>query len=231
MDRGIKRTDKIKVAVVVGSHPYDVPGFRGLFDRLPGIDYYIQELDTWSVPKWSGNVWEQYDVHLFYNMHLYNSGFASVRDDMDERIAETVGRLGESEHGVVVLHHALLNFVEMGPVQEWDGICNTVDRHLQGFYPGVKYRAHIVDPQHPITRGLTDWDHLDETFVISEPGAESQLLVTTDCPQSTKALGWAHDYKKARVFCFQCGHSNPAWVDPNFQTILYRGIQWAARKI
>ncbi len=111
MERGFKKPDKTRVAVIVGGHSYDVPGFRGLFDRIPGIDYFIQELDTWSADQWAGRVWDQYDVHLFYDMHGYDysrGGNLSVRDDMDDHIAESIERLGEKQHGIFVLHHALL---------------------------------------------------------------------------------------------------------------------------
>ena len=46
MVRGFKNPDKIKVAVVTAGHTFDVPGFRDMFDRMPQVDYYIQELDN-----------------------------------------------------------------------------------------------------------------------------------------------------------------------------------------
>lgn len=234
MARGFKKPGLIKLAIVVGGHPYDVPGFRGLFDRMQGIDYFIQDLDTWSVSKWAGEVWDQYDVHLFYDMHGYDferGGNLSVRNDMDERIAEAVERLGEAQQGIVVLHHALLNFVEWQENETWNQLCNVPDRKLKSFHPNTEYTASISAPDHPITRGLHDWTWVDETFVIEEPGPGSSVLVATDSENSTKALGWVHEYKNSRVFCFQPGHDNRAYIHPDFQTILQRGIEWAARKI
>ena len=48
MVRKFPNSDKTKVAVVTGGHPFDVPGFRDMFDRMPAIDYYIQDLDNWA---------------------------------------------------------------------------------------------------------------------------------------------------------------------------------------
>jgi uncharacterized protein len=236
MVRGFKSPDKIKLAVVVGGHPYDVPGFRGLFDRMPGVDYFIQELDTWSVDQWAGEVWDQYDVHLFYTMSGYGRGAAilSVRDDYDDSIAASVQRLGEKAQGILVLHHAVLNFCDWRPEvnQTWDKICNVGDRHLKEFHPGTEHVTHVADASHPITRGMKDWTRQDETFVLEqEPGPESQVLLSVDNPLSMKALGWVHEYRNSRVFCLQAGHDNRAYVDPSFQTILLRGIQWLAGRI
>ena len=45
------------------------------------------------------------------------------------------------------------------------------------------------------------------------------------------ALAWTHTFGKARVFCFQLGHDNNSWAEPNFRTVLDRGIQWAAGRL
>jgi type 1 glutamine amidotransferase len=37
-----------------------------------------------------------------------------------------------------------------------------------------------------------------------------------------------NQFKKARVFCLQPGHNNDSYADPQFRTVLSRGIQWAA---
>ena len=38
-------------------------------------------------------------------------------------------------------------------------------------------------------------------------------------------------YKNARVFCFESGHDNQTWVDPNFREVLRHGVLWCAKKI
>jgi type 1 glutamine amidotransferase len=45
------------------------------------------------------------------------------------------------------------------------------------------------------------------------------------------AIAWTRDFKGSRVFCLQSGHDNETYVDPNFRTVLTRGIQWCARRI
>jgi trehalose utilization protein len=222
--RGIKSTDKIKLAVVTGGHPFDVPGLLALLDRMPQVDYFIQDLDNWAED--AGGVWDQYDVHLFYTMHYW--GVLSVRRNMDERIQEMIERVGEIEQGILVWHHALLGFPDS---PTWSSICNSQNRRLRGCDAGEEVLTEIANRDHPITRGLQPWTMIDEVFLIDEAGEGSDVLLTTNNPKSMRSLGWAHDYKKARVFCYQSGHDNVAYTNAAFQTVMLRAIRWLARKI
>ena len=221
MAEQVDSSDKIKVAVVTGGHPFPVPAFRDMFNRMSQCDVYIQDLDNWAASRRDGT-YDTYDVFAFYNMHYW--GTLSVRKDMDQRITDALQQLGESKQGILVLHHALLTFPDM---QVWSDITNVQHRRLRGFKADT-VRTHVADQQHPITKGLDDWQMTDEVFTLDDPKADSQVVLTTDHPDSMSALGWAHQYKQARVFCYQSGHGVPAYTDPTFQTVLTRAIEWLA---
>jgi len=72
---------------------------------------------------------------------------------------------------------------------------------------------------------------MDETYAMDSAGEDSAVLLTTDHPQSVKTIAWVRTYKNARVFCFQAGHDDQAFSDPNFRTVVGRGIRWVARRI
>jgi len=59
---------KVTTAVVIGEHPFNVPGFTNMLRNMPEIDGYLQPLDQF-VADW-GHVRTRYDVVLFYNWHL-----------------------------------------------------------------------------------------------------------------------------------------------------------------
>jgi uncharacterized protein len=215
---------KIKLAVVVGGHPYDVPSFRALWNDLDQCDVYIQDLDNWAASK-SDGVYAMYDAFLFYNMNYW--GILSVRDDMDKRITDALAGLGETRQGVVVLHHALLSFTEMKAYSE---MCDVGQRKIRKFGM-ADIHTHVEGTDHPITRGLRDWTMQEEYFEIDSPGNGSTVLLTTDHPVSTKQLGWVHQHGNARVFCYQSGHGPTAYTDKNYREVLMRGISWAAGRI
>jgi type 1 glutamine amidotransferase len=58
--------------------------------------------------------------------------------------------------------------------------------------------------------------------------ASSRVLLTVDHPKSARTLAWTRTYRDARVFAFQLGHDNQAWVNESFREVLGRGIGWAA---
>ena len=112
-------TDKIKLAVVTGGHPFDVPAFRDLFFGMPDVDPYIQDMDNWAVSR----VFDQYDAFLFFHMNCW--GKYSVRNNMEPRIDDAIDRLGETEAGVFVMHHAILTFPDL---ESYSNLCNMKDR-------------------------------------------------------------------------------------------------------
>ena len=95
----------------------------------------------------------------------------------------------------------------------------------------INLKIQIANPKHPITQGLSDWTMLDETYVVAEPDADSELLLFTDDPKSMRSIAWTRRYKKARVLCFQSGHDHNAYENPNFRRVVSRGIQWAAGRL
>jgi hypothetical protein len=221
-------SEKLKVAVITGGHPFDVPAVRDMFGRMTDFDVYIQDLDNWAVLKKDnmyGN-YDMYDVFVFYNMHTW--GVLSVRKDMDATIVDALNGLGESRQGIMVWHHALLAFPD---IQVWSDITHSQNRRLRRFKPPEAIRNIVAQQDHPITSGLETWDAVDEIFLIDTPIEGSDLLITTDHQESMPVLGWAHEYRNARVFCYQQGHDKRAFTNPSFQKVLTRGIEWLAGRI
>lgn len=92
----------------------------------------------------------------------------------------------------------------------------------------------VADPGHPITRGLSAWDMVGETwnFAASRLGPDCHTTLVIDDPKMRlKATAWTHQFRRARVFCLQPGHDNDNYADSSFRTVLSRGIQWAARRL
>ncbi len=218
-------TDAIKVAVVTGGHRFDVPNFHGLFRNLKGIDAYIQPLDDFVSP--GDRARDFYEVAVFYNMHREGPA--------DENRPRWMGRPREALEswlatgkGIVMLHHAILAFPEWEP---WVNMVGVVAGSFESFSHDETMRIKVADGGHPITHALSDWEMVDETYVMDEPDSDSHLLLTTDHPKCMTAIGWTRQYGDTRVFCLQSGHDNQTWKDENFQVVLTRGIQWVSGKI
>ncbi len=216
--------NKIKTAVITGHHPYDVPNFQMLFRGLPEIDCYPQHLEEF-VSDTSGIRQQFYDVLVFYNFHQETP--SDEGNWWEQGMRAALEQLGETKQGIFLLHHAILAFPEW---KLWADISGISERAF-GYYMNQTLRTDVADRAHPITQGLASWEMVDETYTVNEPGEGSHILLTTDHPNSMKTLAWVRHYKKARVFCYQSGHDKQTFSDPNFRTVVGRGIQWLAARI
>ena len=214
----------LTVAVVTGGHAYDVVAFRQLFRRLEGIDAYVQPLDDFASS--AKEVRQRYGAVCFYGMYL-ETPQDEGRPWYEGTPRAALEELGETAQGIVVLHHAILAYRQW-PL--WKSIVGTTD-HGFGYSPDKTVRSQIVRPDHPIVQGLSSWEMVDETYSGPEAGEDSEVLITYDHPKSMKTIAWTRPYRHARVFCYQAGHDDSAYRDPNFQEVLRRGLLWSAGRL
>lgn len=218
MKSGNAQEKPVKTAVITGGHAFDVIGFTQLCRALEKVDAYIQHMDDFSASP--QEVRESYDVVLFYTMMMGTPGDTEISKSALEA-------LGESGQGLVILHHALLAYPEW-PL--WDEIVGIPDRSFD-YDHDQDLTFKIEDSEHPITQGLQGWRMVDETYAMAGAGQDSQVLLTADHPKSIPTIAWTRRYKRSRVFCYQSGHDNTAFADPNFRRFLSSGIRWAAETL
>jgi uncharacterized protein len=209
-------TGPIMTAVITGGHHFEVPEFANLFRAFPGIDAYPQSLENFAADL--AGVRERYDALLFYNMHS---------EPPSEAVKATIEALGETKQGLFFLHHGLLAFRSWPLVSEIIGVGDRSSK----YYHGETVPVDIADPTHPITQGLSPWQMIDETYTMAGPDSDSHVLLTTEHPRSLRILAWTRSHKNSRVFVFASGHGRETYADPNFQTVVRRGIEWSARRI
>jgi hypothetical protein len=215
---------RLKVAVVTGGHPYDVPNFHRLFSALPGIEPYIQHMDDFAGSPEA--VRDAYDAVLFYTM-LMDGPTDEKQPWYAGRPRTALEHLGRKPQGIFMLHHAILGYPRW-PV--WSDIVGIRDRQFK-FFIGEKFHVDIASPAHTITDGMKPWDMIGETYTMVEPAEGSQILLTVEHPKSMKNIAWTRQYKKSRVVCFQAGHDNQTWENPSFREVLCRGLLWCGGRL
>jgi len=219
----VQKTGKIKTAVITGQHPYDVIGFQTVFRSIPEIDFYPQHMEDFATDTGGGR--KDYDVVVFYNFHRATPG--ADGDKLGVRIKEAIEEFSESDKGLLVLHHAILAFPKW---ELWSDVCGIDDRSF-GYHPEQKMLTEIASFRHPIVKGLTSWEMVDETYTMKDAGQGSEIVLAADHPKSMKTIAWTRKYKNARIFCYQSGHDNRAFSDPQFRTVVAQGIRWLAGRI
>ena len=208
---------RIKLAVVTGGHAFDVPNFHRLFRRLPGVDAYVQPMDDFASS--SQGIRDGYGCILFYHM-LKGSPLDAGQPGHATKTLTALERIKETGQGLVVMHHALLAYELWPDWRELSGI-NPVFRSYQH---DQRLKVGVLNPEHPITAGLTGFELVDETYEMDEPDAGNEILLATDHPQCVKALAWTRRFGRSKVFCCVPGHDNQSWSSPIFGEVLRRGI-------
>ncbi len=94
---------------------------------------------------------------------------------------------------------------------------------------GVEYTVRIVDHDHVITEGLTDFDVSSEKYYMHVDPA-NHVLAVTDFDGADVPIAWTKTYGKGRVFYCSLGHVAQVFEqDPQILEMVTRGMVWAAR--
>ncbi len=94
-----------------------------------------------------------------------------------------------------------------------------------------EFDTKIVDPDHPITKGLEPFRTWDETYVHSKHNTKDRhVLQVREDKDGSEPWSWTRTQGKGRVFYTAYGHDARTWGNPGFQDLIERGIRWAANK-
>ena len=103
----------------------------------------------------------------------------------------------------------------------------------------VRYRINILPSaaEHPITRGIKDFELVTEQYWVLYDNYIDVLATTTQAvrdwdpwtrPVVSPAI-WTRRWGKGRIFVCTPGHRVEILQDPNVRTIIQRGMLWVSR--
>jgi putative membrane-bound dehydrogenase-like protein len=104
---------------------------------------------------------------------------------------------------------------------------------------GAQFKSHeagefdteVVDPGHPITRGLAPFRTFDETYVHTlHNETDRHVLQVRREGDRAEPWTWVRTHGKGRVFYTAYGHDGRTWGHPGFHDLVERGLRWAANK-
>ena len=86
----------------------------------------------------------------------------------------------------------------------------------------------VVDTAHAITTDVEDFTVHDEPYEL-EHDDDLRILARMDHPElEDMPVAWTKRYGDGRVFYLSLGHDESAFTDETFQTLVTRGVRWAA---
>lgn len=203
----------IKTLVFAGGQIHDYKGCgqairEALAEREEfSLTYAEEDLDRLVAPRL-----DPYDLIVFYY---------------------TVGEISDAQK------NGLLNWVASG--KGYAGVHSAADsfrdcpeyRAMVGghFVTHPRYRDYqvsIVDPEHPITQGLTEFMIRDEQYILDyDPRVHA--LAGALYQGKSMPVAWTKPWGRGRVFYLALGHDPAACRQEMFRTLLQRGAAWAGR--
>lgn len=221
---GEAQSKKLKVLIVTG------------FDVRSHAWHETTELmrdDLESTGRFEVRVAE--DVGIFesstlkdYDVVVLNYGFWAAPDPSEE------GKKGLLDYvkggkGLVAVHFACSSFQEWGEYRTLLG--RVWKKDVGGHGPRGTFTVNIKKPDHPITKGLSDFETYDELYakLTGEEDIEVLASAYSEWSKKVEPIVFVKKYGEGRVVHNVLGHGVEGRKNEHFRKLLIRGVEWAAR--
>jgi uncharacterized protein len=144
----------------------------------------------------------------------------------EDRAKENLVRAVREGKGLVVIHYA------SGAFENWPEYANLVGRTQKTKHDKRgPFSVKIVNHDHPITKGMSDFTADDELFIELQGDRPIDILATARSNITGKEhpMAFVFQYGKGRVFHTTLGHDAKALNGPGTAELIRRGATWAAR--
>lgn len=131
--------------------------------------------------------------------------------------------------GFVVCHLASASFNNW---EEWNRLCGRYwIMGKSGHGPRSVFKANVVAPDHPIARGVGDFEVDDELYarLFGEEKIEVIVSAYSDWSKKVEPLMFTLSCGQGRVFHNAFGHDAKPIKTPAVVKLMVRGCEWAAR--
>ena len=164
------------------------------------------------------------DLARFDVVLNYTTGLAATDAQVDALLHAVHGGIG-----YVGLHAATVTFTQHARYLAMIGA------RFQRHDPIKRFAVRFVDRDHPISRGLEDYEHEDELYELTADYANPKNLIpVTGMRVLAEAEGHPMVYVKqhgaGRVAYLASGHDARSLSHPTYRTLFTRAVAWAARR-
>jgi type 1 glutamine amidotransferase len=213
--------DAVRSLLITGGHDHET-AFYALFDGYNDLAWIPVAS---SATAFQSDLRGKYDVLIMYDFSR----------ELDESGKRNLREFVESGHGVVVLHHALLNY-QSWPWWYQEVVGGSYRLAREGNVPSSAVKADqemlvTASQNHPITSGIAPFRIVDESYSRMRFSPRIKPLLTTDNPHSDHTLAWIGPFARSRVVAIQLGHGHTVFGHPSYRALVHNAILWAAGRI
>ncbi|MCG6921786.1 MAG: ThuA domain-containing protein [Acidobacteria bacterium] len=135
--------------------------------------------------------------------------------------------------GIVVLHDGMCS----DDASWFATIVGAAKQHGEMNWSRGILKLHVVDREHPITRGVEDFEMNDEAFFLLRQAPEMHALMESPIPEREEVVPQAWVYEKTipggqphRAFVWMQGHYTAKLLEPQNRDLVLRAIAWAGKR-
>jgi uncharacterized protein len=228
-------TVKLRLLILSGANNHDWKATTPVLKRMYEDSGRFTVEVTENVPALKGADFAKYDV-IVCNYTTYPDIEGHRWPAATEKAFLDYLRAG---HGFVLFHAASTAWNDWPEFGDLIGMTWQKDKasgqNISAHGSQHSFAVIITDKQHPVTAGMTDFQHVkDELYHRQLKHSGAHVLATAF---SDKAMGGSGEnepmvvvteYGKGRVFHCAMGHDPKPMAGVGFQTLMLRGAEWAA---
>ncbi len=175
---------------------------------------------------------------------LFKSGInltytVDLNDLNPENLSKYDGLIIYANHDVLspAQESAMKDFVEGGkgliPLHSATGCFKNSDWYIKTI--GGQFASHkvgtfkntILKADHPVMKGMTDFETHDETYVHKNLNPDKLVLGERVEGDHHEPYTWVRNQGKGRVFYTAYGHDDATWTNIGFLDLVRNGVMWA----
>lgn len=217
-----KNDAPVKVLLITGGHDYDKENFDAMLAKLPIVYDQVEHPDAHAMLK--PDKIEKYDVILLYDMP----------QEISPEAQQDFITMLEKGKGLVVLHHAFCAYdhwpeytkIVGGRYHHFPWMKDGIEQPVSDYTHDVNLQIHIEDKTHFITKGISDFEIIDEAYGKTEILPTVHPLLSTDNSLSGPLVCWTNRYGNSRIVTLTLGHDKQSWENSSFIKVLSQAILW-----
>ena len=165
-----------------------------------------------------------------YDTCVFGTGFTRTVRQPDGTRKREPDLTSEQEEGLFSYVRDGKGLVGIHGTAWWIGgqAVDLIGGHANWHPPGLTFKVQIEDTEHPIMRGIGEFEVEDEIY-MSAWDPYIHVLATAAWSEKQHPMAWVKSYGEGRVFYTTLGHGPGTFEGPAMQTLVTQGVRWAGQ--
>lgn len=172
----------------------------------------------------SGHEWSAEQLKGFALVVVAKANHISATDQRPWLTGESEGAFGDyvRHGGGLFLIHGGASYKDLPAMRRMTG---------GAFVRHPEQCSVTLEPEigHALTRGVNAFAERDEHYLMSLDDSRADVFLRTRSNHGLQSAGWARSEGNGRVCVLTPGHNVEVWLHPEFQKLLWNGLQWLAK--